>query len=334
VRKSFYLFSVILFLSISCLSQGPTQSFTTIEGYPLQVELKPNKNIVMLGEPTFITLEIKTPQNLCPLNNDFLTTISDPKRGEIKVVREDGKPVPQTVKGSTSTLGGCYGDAPKDSIYTRKIFLPTIETFEKVGNYTIIVKQQISNTNKLSKVKNSLTAEVGAQIKIIPVDNAKLGEIIDSLGHMMLSQNADAESLFFGIDDKRTIKYHLQVLERYNVDEDYLGITHTKRNSILKLGEYNDDAILEAIRKNMSSPSGLIRSAVAFALLRSPHPKALKLLLLMRSDENPSVRLYVVFGLGKLATPESTAQLREMIKDEDAKVRTKAQETLDKREQK
>jgi hypothetical protein len=54
----------------------------------------------------------------------------------------------------SSTLSGCFTEQPKESRYSRKIFLPFRQPFDKAGNYTITVKQEIFTTNSVTKVKN------------------------------------------------------------------------------------------------------------------------------------------------------------------------------------
>jgi HEAT repeat protein len=171
---------------------------------------------------------------------------------------------------------------------------------------------------------------VSTQIKVIPTDDAKLNEIIDLLGKKMLNLNEDAAPLLGLIHDKRTIKYHIQFLEKIKGFEKSIQsvITSGKLWSVRSLGYYDDDAALEAIKSLMSSPDKDRRHVVAVALLSSPHPKALNLLLLMQSDEDADVRLNVVYGLGKIESAESTSRLREMLKDKEQKVRAKAQEYL------
>ena len=337
MRKSFFLFLLILLSSIPGFSQPSIKTLATNEGYQMQIELKTVKNTVMLDEPAVIIFEIRTPQNLCPPINDFLTNIGKPERYQITITRDEDKTVlPFMVKASRSGLSGCYSDVAAESRYYRKVVLPSPQAFEKVGNYTITLKQEIETANSLSKIKNSLTVEVSASIKVIPTDDRKLGELIETFGEKMLALDEDAAMFFPAIKDKRTIKYHLRFLEKNKEIESPFRYDFTlmKMRTIWSLSFYNDDSAFEAIRNMMSSPNERVRDAVAGALFSSPHPKALSLLLSMQNDEEAAVRLLVVHGLGKIKTDETTARLREMLKDADEKVKANAQEYLDKRGQK
>jgi 3-methyladenine DNA glycosylase AlkD len=181
--------------------------------------------------------------------------------------------------------------------------------------------------------------EVSTKIKIIPTDRRKLGEMIDKLGQLMLDTRnpefADAAHLLAFIEDPRVIKYHLQILEKYVPNE--FGLFFTTNLSYLSvwaLKKYDDDTVLEALKKLMNSPDDFMRSEVAKSLRDSPHPKALDLLLKMRNDKSSFVRLVVVTGLEKIKNDESNRLLREMLNDNDQWVREEAQKILDKREQK
>ncbi len=203
MRKSIWLFLFILLASMPGFSQSSAQTFTTKEGNQLQIEQKPDKEIVMLGEPTFITLEIKNPtdQNLCRRVSDFFENIQR-QSYQIKVVQDNGKIIRQPQPSfQSSTLSGCDDNSSEESYFIRKIFLPSSERYFGVGNFTITVEQEILMTNKLTTVRNSFSAKASTKITIIPTDDEKLGQIIESLGEETLNINTDAVWLFSSIED-------------------------------------------------------------------------------------------------------------------------------------
>ncbi len=338
MRRSFYLFLFILLLSLPGFSQSSTQTITTKEGNQLQVGLKHDKDTIMSNEPTFITFEISNPSDklLCKSLGDT------PANYQIKVDRNNDSTVVQPkIKMSSKTNSGCYDKQKIGSQMVTKLFLLAPATFAEPGNYTITVKKEILIPDNLTKVNTSYLAEVSTNIRIIPADDERLSELIDSLGKRILNGDYsifdNTPNLFSIIEDKRTIKYHIQALEKFGkyIDEGkFSDETYIMGVSARSLGKYNEDSALEALTKVMTSLNDDVRFSVAFALLYSPHPKALGLLLEMRTDKFWNVRRLVVTGLGKIETNESTSLHREMLKDEDKKVRTAAQKYLDQRGQK
>jgi len=57
--ETFYLFLLILITVIPVFSQNASQTFTTKERDQFSIELKQDKETVMLGEPTFLLLDLK-----------------------------------------------------------------------------------------------------------------------------------------------------------------------------------------------------------------------------------------------------------------------------------
>jgi hypothetical protein len=351
MRKIFLPFLITFLLSVSGLSQTSTQGFTTDQGAQFQVSLKPDKGKLMLGETTFLSFEITNHSE-----TEFYTTLGlrDDLNGRpadfyVEILDENGKSVTLLPSGGMHGFGGALKIPAKGSAVT-KLFLPDWAKFGKTGNYTITVKKSVDILDQTTGQSARFETELFAWIKIIPTDQAKLGELIDSLGEKLVDSanlsdsetnllflaEADPEArLFAFIEDPRVIKYHIQILEKFGQKEFEVGRqSFLSRLSAWALKKYNDDSALEALQKTMTSPNEFVRAEVAKSLRDSPHPKAFELLLKMSGDKDSFIRLIVVDGLRKIETGGSTRLLRKMLNDEDQWVRKEVREILDKRSQK
>ena len=325
--KSILLLSALLILTISAAAQPSTQILTTAEGSKIEIILKPLKETIMLGETTYINFEVTnfSERNICmTVGGDYRNNVGRPDSYKVSVVRDDGKAVPQPeVKISLGGLIGCAPLKPLETYITR-LFLPHWATFSEPGTYKIAVRKNLSLHTEGASSKTFYPAEVGTTINVIPTDQAKLGEVIDALGKTI---DGSSVSILGFIDDPRTIKHLAPILEKY--DDPFFV-----RPAARAISKYDTEEAWKALEKAASNPDDEVRYAVADALDSSKYSKALKLLLTMKNDSYWLVRLRVVQGFGKIKTEESTALLREMLKDENKDVREQARMFLDQRGQK
>jgi hypothetical protein len=355
MKKLFWSNLIILLASCVCVSQTFSDNFTTPEGHKLQAIAKVEKETIMFGETTYIVFEIKNLSNVdfyTGVGGDYRNNIGRPDSYGVKVVGDNGNPVPQPKV--TYWGGGLFGSEtiPANGSYKVRLYLPHWATFEKTGDYTITVSRvfSIKNKNELrsseifEKPKVSFYAKATTKIKIVPTNQDELGKVIDDLGTKMLDiskekvsrdeePQRDAANLLQFIDDNRTINYFAKAIEIYSVSDEW-RYNWNYRRLALALSKFKDDSALNALKKVMNSKNDDLRLDVADALTYSKHPNALKTLLQMQNDSYYFVRLRVVQAYGKIETEESTALLRKMINDEHEWVREQAKSFLDKRKQK
>ncbi|HST53310.1 MAG TPA: HEAT repeat domain-containing protein [Pyrinomonadaceae bacterium] len=338
-RRPTVAFSLLaLALSAFAVTASPTDAQTAVtdDGYQIEVTLSPDKDTIMLGEPSFISFEIRnfSSVDLCVTEGgDYRNNIGRPDSYKVTVTGEGGKPVPQPEV--TIWMGGFIGCSriPANGIHVTKLFLPHWATFESAGSYTVNVKKSLRVESYAPKSPRSVVkADVTAHIKIIPYDDSEMGKIIDSLGSAMLDiddpeSSRSAQALAY-INDRRAIKYFAQALEKFGKAQDGTDVYFTSRQAAAALSKFNDDSAVAALEAAMGSPNEETRLDVASALESSEHPKALSLLLKMRGDGYWFVRLRVAQGLKRLDSSESIAVLSKMLRDENKDVREAAETSL------
>lgn len=310
--------------------------------HQIEIRLKPDKETLMLGEPTFLSFEVEnlSSQDLClGVGGDYRNNLGRPDSFKVSVTGQDGKAVPQPEVIGLGGFSGC-ARVPARGTHVIKLFLPHWATFEEVGAYTVNVRRRMAFFNYEPKPAVFpdpdfvLQADVSAHVYVFPYDDNKMGEVISSLGSAMLDVDKpgavdSAQSLAY-IGDRRAIKFFARALEKFGKFEFGLGADEypVSSRAVAALARFNDDAALEALEAAIGSPSNDTRLDVASAFANSEHPKAAGLLLKMQDDSYWFVRLRVAQGLSKVESAESLAALRKLLKDENEDVRKAAREGL------
>src|ERR1700738_4063540 len=175
-----------------------------------------------------------------------------------------------------------------------------------------------------------------ARLEVIPRDDNKMGEVIDSLGTALLEQryveaNGPAKSLGY-IDDERAIPYWVKALRTNEYSMKFAALR--------ALGQFNNDTAFEALKEGMATKGEdmggaatkegadqmavNIRDAAAGSLSQSKHLGAISFLLSRRADKSEGVRLTILHTLGKMKPDEALPILREMTRDENPRVSNEA----------
>jgi hypothetical protein len=310
-RWAIAIFNFLLFTSYVLVTddfQVAAQTATTNEGHKIEIILKPEKEVVMLGEPTFLLFEVKnySAQDLCVWEGgDYRNRLGRPNSFKVTVARDDGKAVPQPEAAGSDGLGVNCERIPANGSHVLKIFLPHWAIFETTGSYMVNVTKRLAiqiyliwEQRRSMESASYVQADVGTHIKVVPGDENKLGEIIGHLGNAMLdindSEATNAAQALAYINDKRVIRYFAQALEKFNgvrfIDFEKRDQYQISLQAIYALSRFNDDSALAALDAVINSPSEDIRENVATVLGRMRHPKARNLLLKMLKDENDDVR--------------------------------------------
>lgn len=332
-----YCFIGLLALAGSVAAQVPL----TNAGAPIQINLKPDKSTVMLGEPLFLAFEIT---NLSgdklglALGGDYRNQYGRPDSFTVTVKRSDGTELPYL---RTLNMGGLSGwDAIEvGATYTIKLFLPHWATIDRVGVYRVNVKRMMSFANyepaRPAQRKYSFLADVDTEFTVVPYDEDRMGGIINSFGSIMLDVSdpraVDSAEALRALNDKRVIPYFAEALRKFADPQDIPADAKTiiiNRRAIAALGTYDDDRAIEALQGAVNSRTDDTRLAIANALSDNPHRSAIKLLLTMRDDEYGFVRLRVAQALKKVKTNEARAILHKLLNDEDEGVRRAARDSL------
>lgn len=326
MKNSFFCLILFLFLLVS---MAKAEVFTSVDGYKFEVNLKPQKTSIMLGEPTFIDFEIK---NLSDVDlgvlwgGDYRNEFGRPDSFEVKVFDADLQIVP---KPKTMNFGGLstFQKCPIGQIYLFRLYLPHWATIEKIGDYQIqiekglVVKKYDLKNMRFDNLPAEIPVKLVTKLNVIAADFAKMGEIIDTIGKDLIEGDDTAENLAPFIKDVRIIKYLAQAIEK-----NYWLMHH--------LAKFNDDSALNAIVSRINDEDQEVRRNISVTLAMSVHPKASVYLLQMRNDKYYAIRLDVIHYLGKTKTAESTQILKEMLSDENELNRNEAKRYLAEREEK
>ncbi|HEX8247688.1 MAG TPA: HEAT repeat domain-containing protein [Pyrinomonadaceae bacterium] len=301
------VFLIIFLFLLICNLRAAAQTTFTDTGHKLEIQLKPDKKVIMLNEPAFLFFEIKnySSEDLCVWQGgDYRNRLGRPNSFTVTVTKEDGRAVPQPEAFGNDGLGVDCVQIPAYGSHILKLFLPHWATFETPGFYTVNVQKRLAvqiysiwKNERSMESSSRLQAETGTKFQVVAKDEKKLGEIIDSFGAVTLDVNnpeaADAALALAYINDKRVIPYFAQALEKFNkhkFDFESLKQLNISQRAIYALSKFNDRAALEALEAAMNSPSEDTRESIAVAFRNMSHPKVRNLLLKMLKDENVEVR--------------------------------------------
>ncbi len=314
----------------------------------IEVKLIPDKSTIMLGgEPVYLAFVVlnHSDQNLqVTVGGDYRNSLGRPESFCVTAFSEDGEKVAQPDVGQT--MGARFGPQkiPANGSYTFKLFLGDWATFEKVGNYFVTSRRVLSLSRfgddhwrtASHSTQTEMMAQATAKLEIIPRDDKRMGEVIDSLGTALLERryveaNRPAKSLAY-IDDERAIPYLVKALRT----KDY----SMKFAALRALGKFNNDTAVEALKEGMETQGDdmrgeatregadqlavNIRNIAAYSLSQSKHPGAIPFLLSRRADKSEGVRLTILHALGKMKPDEALPILREMTRDENPRVSNEA----------
>ena len=336
IRQRHYV--IVLFLIAIFVTQASqvTCETYTVYGYEIQTRLVPDKTTVMLGEPIYVSfiVENHSAQDLQVLvGGDYRNRLGRPESFTVTVQGEDNRHVPQPDAGPG--MGGLLGpeQIPAGGNYAFRLFLPNWTTFQEIGNYTMAASRILSLRKHTSELWNLM--EVGTQVKteastkfqVVPLDQAKMGNIIDRLGGAMFSkyssESEEATDALDYIQDERVIPYFIRASEtnRYGL----------KFSALHALSKFDSVSAFMALRNGLETEGEdtNIYLAAAGALARSPHPSANPYLLSKRQHPYEGVRITILHALGEMQPEEAIPILQEMTHDKSERVSTEAKRYLE-----
>lgn len=345
-RPGLYLYASALMLLLLTPARAAAQTYD-VGGRTVEVALSADKPSVMLGEPVYLSFEVRnlSGEDLqVMVGGDYRNALGRPESFRVEVVGEDGRAVPQPDAGMG--MGGLSSGQkiPAGGKYVFKLFLPHWATFDAPGEYTISCRRSLSLAEYGADFSDkaawrSVDVEAATKVRVTPRDDAALGEVIESWAGE-LSQGMSAKENYVensarasravkalaAIDDPRTVKHLTAVMESDSGSFDGLKFEASRA-----LARYETGAALAALKAAATDKDDNVRHAVANALSAGKHAGAFDQLLSMRRDSNYAVRLTVVHALGKKNSDESAALLRVMAGDENEMVRREALRYLNER---
>ncbi|MBV9867111.1 MAG: HEAT repeat domain-containing protein [Abitibacteriaceae bacterium] len=331
---------------------GGVSPIYTVNGWKLHVSLVPDKNVVMLGEPIFMSYIVRndTNQDLQMLEGgDYRNEVGRPDSFKIRTLDDQGQAVPQPV--TRWEMGGLGGPEkiPARGQHVIRLFLPHWATFQKPGHYTIgcsrtlsISPYQAPEFRDKSHPLYSLRVQTTATINVVPANQQRMSQIIHRLGTNILSRNVNdtdavaARLALASMHDERTIPFWVKAFRRSDYDSKFAALD--------ALSRFNNAAAFAVLKQGMKvkgkeagpcdttancqDSANLIHDAAAFALSVSPFPGAKEYLLQFADDPYWSVRFRVVDAAAKLHSPASRRILQKLAHDPHEMVRGAVQDYL------
>lgn len=354
--RDFVIFILlILAIFVAQTSEVICETYT-VNGYEIQTRLVPDKTTVMLGEPVYVSFIVDnhSDQDLQVLvGGDYRNGLGRPESFTVTVQGEGNRHVPQPDAGPG--FGGLTGPEkiPAGGNYAFRLFLPHWATFQKVGNYTMVASRTLSLRKHTSELGNLM--EFGTQVqmrastkfRVVPLDEAKIGDIIDHLGSAMFGTYIN-ESEIEGLDDVMVREYLSKYVNKPTEAFRALDYVHDERaiphflkalepnghglksSALHALSKFNNESAFMALQKGLETEgeNNSIHLAAAWGLIRSPHPEAIPYLLSKRRHPYEGVRMTVLHVLDEMKPEEAIPILMDMVHDESERVSTEAKRYL------
>lgn len=295
------------------------QVLTTSQGIEIEVTLNTVKPAIMLGEPGYLTFVIAnhSPTDICVWEGgDYRNEVGRPNSFEVTVTRDGGIKVPQPEANGGDGFGDCQ-EIPAYGSHALTLFLPHWAKITAIGKYSVTVMktlsvQLMSIWNKRSmEGASKVPAKVNTKFEVVPADERRMGDIIDSLGSAMLDQQdpeaANSARALAEIKDARVISYFTQALKLYSESsftdlgsEYFLG-----HMAMYVLSQFDTDETLGTLELALNSPNSETREAIARYLGNMHHPRAHEILRELLDDPSTEVRSAARESLDRVAHLES-----------------------------
>ena len=332
-------FALILFLILAAFvtqTSRVTCETYTVDGFEIRTRLVPDKTSIMLGEPVHVSFVVEnhSHQDLQVLvGGDYRNALGRPESFTVTVQGEGNRHVPQPDAGTG--MGGVSGPVPipAGGNYTFRLFLPHWASLQEVGNYTMVAKRILNlgnHTSDLYDIRTKTTdvqTEASTKLRVVPLDEAKMGNIIDGLGSAMFSkysnESEEATDALDYIQDDRVIPYFVRASET-----DRYGL---KFNALHALSKFDSESAFMALRNGLETEGedNNIYLSAAGALAMSPHPEAIPYLLSKRGHPSEGVRITILHALGEMQPEKTIPILQEMAHDESESVSAEAKRYLE-----
>lgn len=132
--------TIFVFLLVCISSQTYSQRFLTATGAELFISIKPQKEVVLFGETTYIILTIENRSNVTlffPDGGDYRNNLGRPDSYSVSVKCLDSKTVIQPEV--TFSMGGLIGSQtiPAGGVYKTKLWLPHWAAIDRPGKYFV-----------------------------------------------------------------------------------------------------------------------------------------------------------------------------------------------------
>ena len=300
--------------------------YTTPDGHRFEVNLIPDKSEIMIGEPLFLSFEVKNLSNVDLAfsdGGDYRNKLGRPLSYDIKAIGDDGREVPvPEIKYNMGGMIGLRKIEKNGGTYAVRLFLPLWSPFEETGAYNIICNKSLGiryfekDSSRIDFFSiNGVSISVKTKVKVVSNNESKMSEIIDFWGEEIINNRSfergqEAIKALEYIGDKRIIE---PLIKAVRGEKEFSAIG----SAIRLLGKFDDDdKAFNTIVSQMNNKTNSVRIAVVETLSFSKNTKAFGNLLKLKDDDDKFVRLAVLQSLGRIGTSMTIKTMKEMLQEE------------------
>jgi hypothetical protein len=314
--------SNILILMLFCTFTIMADVYTTPDGHQFEVNLIPDKPEIMIGEPLFLSFEVKNLSNVDLAfsdGGDYRNRLGRPLSYDIKAIGDDGREVPvPEIKYNMGGMIGLRKIEKNGGTYAVRLFLPLWSPFEEAGDYNIICNKSLKiryfekDSPRIDYFSiKGVPVSVKTKINVVSNNESKMSKIIDFWGEEITNSKSfersyEAIRALEYIGDKRIIK---PLIKAVRGEKEFSTID----SAIRLLGKFDEDEAFTTIVSQMNHKTNSVRIAVVEALSFSKNRKAFANLLKLKDDDDKFVRLAVLQSLGRSGTPMTIKIMKEML---------------------
>ena len=307
-----------------------------LDGYELEVTLKPTRPSFVLGEMADLSL---TFANHSDADVELLLSGSDgrvwPDDFQVRVTGPDGKALPRPKGAEEDPYANIFIPVRRDELRgtistSLKVPLADWAKLEKPGVYKVSLRRgvvagpyegQYRLWPETTKSRTELRLET--EFTITEGGEDVVGALVEELGAKALAcdrsptDSSVAMTRLAALEDERAVKPLAEAVAKCRN-------ASVKYPSLLALEKFDTDAAFEALRAASADSDEDFRTAVAQVVSRNKHPKSAALLLSMRGDTFYGVRLIVLYALEGKETEAARRLIWEMTNDAHPSVRNEA----------
>lgn len=344
------LCAAALLVTLAALAAAPrarAQSAQTywVDGYELEVTLRPMRAAYVLGEPVTLQLGFEN-----RADTDLELLLSGEQKGEgwpddfeVTVTGPDGQRLPREDGGESghqNSYTNSFVRAARPGAHetVRMGVLLTLEGWAKVerpGVYGVTLRRGLrvgpyGRRYRLfpGTTKPAVELRLKAEFTVTEGGEERTGRLVEELGARMLECNpgssVEAATRLADLKDGRALKYMTEAVAKCKNP----SIRYTALGAF---GKLDTDAAFEGLRAAAADADADFRTTAATIIAKSKHKGARALLLSLRKDPYYGVRFVVLGALEAWDTPRARRLIWEMTSDEHPLVREEALRFLQER---
>lgn len=316
-----------------------------VDGYELEVTLRPMRAAYVLGEPVTLQLAFEN-----RTDTDLELLLSGEQKGEgwpddfeVTVTGPDGTRLPrddERERGHQNSYTNSFVRAVRPGAHATVSMsvLLTLEGWAKLerpGVYHVTLRRGLrvgpyGRRYRLfpGTTKPAVELRLKAEVTVTEGGEERTGKLVEELGARMLecnrSSSVEAATRLADLKDGRALKYMAEAVAKCKNP----SIRYTALGAF---GKLDTDAAFEGLRAAAADSDADFRTAAATMIAKSKHKGARALLLSLRKDPYYGVRFVVLGALEAWDTPRARRLIWEMTNDEHPLVREEALRFLQER---